>query len=182
MIRINVQSPDILARNKMIADAANALRARSYTERNPHLGKMINCHVCGNRHYSSKVCELKYATHDQDGIPYNDDESPAIVPNYHPDLGYFLPKAYFGAAAFAKKRILPHRHPVVLEVLNLTNVRQAELEAQGGSEWVPDITIAVRRAMETVKKRFKAAAHKKRRQQDISRRINHGLEKPGTRV
>jgi hypothetical protein len=35
-------------------------RERTYFQRHPELGKMVNCAVCGMRHRASQVCEQKF--------------------------------------------------------------------------------------------------------------------------
>lgn len=42
------------------AKALKEIRSRSFSGRNPDLGKMIKCHVCGLRHRDSIKCEQKF--------------------------------------------------------------------------------------------------------------------------
>jgi hypothetical protein len=58
MIKINVLSP----MNKNVAAALAAIRARPYSGRNPQLGKMINCDLCGNRHRQVRLFAARTAT------------------------------------------------------------------------------------------------------------------------
>ena len=186
MIRINVQSADILARNKMIADAVNAIRAKSFTDRNPHLGIMINCVGCGHRHYSSQVCKLRYATHDRHGDPYFEDESPLVINPEDADNPISQRNAIFGTAAFARKRLRPHLHPLVNEILHRANegfneeVETREFFFLNGMQ--PDVTVHVRSAKEIMLGRRDRKSRKAQRQADVSRRINRGLAAPGSRA
>ena len=192
MIRISVQSQDILAINKAIADAVNTLRAKSYAGRNPSLGRMIKCAVCGNRHYSSKACEPRYATHDRHGDPYFEDGSPLVINVEDIDNPIVerhqrqIQRAIFGVAAFAKKRLNPHLHPRVNEILHRANEGFNEEtktnESFGLNHYQPDVTEHVRAAKNIVLERRDRKSRKAQKQADISRRINRGLALPGSRA
>ena len=185
------QSPEL---KKQIADALAAIRSKSFTDRNPYLGKMINCYVCGNRHYSSKVCEPVYATHDRHGDPYFEDESPLVIDPRNATDPIVQRNAIFGASPFKGKRILPHRHPVTLEILNrayetfdehvefLIEMNAIFGLSEGEIEEQPDMTVHVRNARAFVFDRIDRKTRKAQRQADISRRINRGLAKPGARA
>lgn len=149
MIKINLQTPENLKRNQMIADFVNAHRAKSFGDRNPHLGKMKNCHVCSKRHHSSVHCTASYATHDRHGDPYYEDGTPMIapLPDQQPVTPVMQRNCAIGRAAFARKRWAPHQH------LNKSQVLE----------------------------RNAAKNKRKRRQSDVSRRINAGLAIPGSR-
>lgn len=130
MIEINVQRPEILAKNKQIADAINMIRAKSFTDRNPHLGKMVNCVVCDHRHYSSKKCELRYATHDRHGDPYFEDGSPLVIDPQNVDNPIALRNAIYGTAPFKKKRLRPHLSQKILSILHRASESfNAEIES-----------------------------------------------------
>ena len=130
MIKINVQNTETLGLNKQIADAISAIRAKSYTDRNPHLGKMINCVACGHRHYSSRVCKLRYATHDQHGDPYFEDGSPLVIDPQNADNPIALRNAIYGAAPFRRKRLRPHLNQKTLLILHrASEAFNAELES-----------------------------------------------------
>jgi hypothetical protein len=101
------------------ADAAlAAIRARSFSERHPELGKMVNCQVCDLRHRASQKCEQKFKQLwiDEDletgelSIQY------AIVP-LPGQKG--TPKSIVGAAHFAKKRRNPHPSRRKLQFIRL---------------------------------------------------------------
>lgn len=58
MIQINLLSK----RDKAMIAARLAIYNRSFSERNPALGKMVNCDICDRRHRDSIICVPKYAT------------------------------------------------------------------------------------------------------------------------
>lgn len=64
MIKINVfnQSDYLRLLIQRAADAFFTEREhKSFSDRHPELGRMINCVVCGNRHRSSRTCTAVYA-------------------------------------------------------------------------------------------------------------------------
>jgi hypothetical protein len=79
-------------------EALKAIRQRSFADRHPELGKMINCPVCDLRHRESIKCEQKFAK-DSEGEDFTS------IPSLNPLKAH---KAILGAAAFAKKRKNPH--------------------------------------------------------------------------
>jgi hypothetical protein len=83
--------------------ALQEIRDRSFSGRNPHLGKMVNCPFCNLRHrQNERKCEQKFA--EEDGIVYG-----ALVP---PEgLTQLTKRQIFGARAFAKKRQRPRNKP-----------------------------------------------------------------------
>lgn len=88
-----------------ISNLRKELRSRSYTDRHPELGRMIKCQVCGNRHYSSKVCTPQYSTHDKKGNAYTEiliegEWTPIPLMAAQNTL-----KGVYGAHTFAKKRL-----------------------------------------------------------------------------
>ena len=92
----------------LAADAAlAAIRLRSFSERHPELGKMINCAVCRSRHRSSQKCEQKFKQLwiDEDVETGEFSIQYAIVPLPGQNG---TPKSIVGAAYFAKKRKNPH--------------------------------------------------------------------------
>src|SRR5690242_6541951 len=75
MIKINVLRSQVAQKShdEMLAAVAafeEGRRVKSFSERNPELGKMINCAVCSRRHRSSKVCAPVYTTtmKDENGV------------------------------------------------------------------------------------------------------------------
>jgi hypothetical protein len=101
------------------ADAAiAAIRSRSYSERHPELGKMINCAVCRSRHRSSQKCEQKFKQLwiDEDVETGELSIQYATVP-LPGQKG--TPKSIVGAAYFAKKRKNPHPSRRKLQFIDL---------------------------------------------------------------
>jgi len=78
--------------SEQIAAAVKALRQRSYSARNQHLGKMFNCVICGHRHRAnaSPKCEPKF-TYIVNGFEvFREGKDGELVPDYRtaidPDL------------------------------------------------------------------------------------------------
>lgn len=178
MIKINVLRS--LGVQKAIDGFHKARRTMSFLERNPHLGHMVNCAICGNRHFSSKICTPVYATHDKEGDPYFEDGSPLIINPDPTGNAIDFKRAFYGAAAFAKKRFRPHRHPRENVIWQITK-QLSEESVYFGSMEQPDITKQFRTAKAIVDRRENAYARMRQRMQDTSRRINAGLAKPGER-
>lgn len=121
MIRINMLSVERQALNAAIAKTWAALRNRSFSGRNPQLGRMIKCQICGRRHRENwEVGGVKYmcvqqfakprymftTTEAGEIIPVPMDQRPEMTANYRQIQP--TQKGIMGAAAFAKKRRKPH--------------------------------------------------------------------------
>jgi len=60
MIKINLLEPvNLTPLERATAKAIEEIHSRSFSGRNPELGKMINCH-CGRRHRESEKHDMKY--------------------------------------------------------------------------------------------------------------------------
>ena len=140
MIKINVLSP----MNKNVAAALAAIRARPYSGRNPQLGKMINCDLCGNRHRQVRFFEARTATKtdgteiviEQSYAPQRLVEGAKVsnrnsvkIAGLHGDkvvegepmmASQLKLKGIFGAAMVAKKRIKPHLSKWKRQLVQLT--------------------------------------------------------------
>lgn len=188
MIKINVRGVLTDTQHATIK-FVNEHRAKSYSERNPDVGKMINCSHPGCAHPHRHRVTLKH-----NDLVYS-------TPRYELDEAIGLEKAeddkriliapptrngIAGAAAFKGKRILIHRHPRTLEVKQLTEAMFAEdvefSESLPSPNFQPDITACVRQAIKIVNNRLRSKAKKARKQAQLSRRINLGLAVPGARV
>jgi hypothetical protein len=185
MIRINVVGE--------LSDVARAAlkyhaehRAKSYGDRNPGLGKMVNCGNPGcvlGRHRGAVVhADLTYSTaryelDAETGLQLPEDEKTILI----------APKTrngIIGAAHFKGKRVLHHRHPRTLEAKDVTNeLFDADLEfAESFPNYQPDITRSVREAIRIINTRLQKRARKAQKAADLSRRINRGLANPGSRL
>jgi hypothetical protein len=119
---------------EQIAAAQKELRSRPFSERNPLLGKMIKCQVCGHRHREAeRKCEqvFTFVTKGKDGLKYSryvDEEKDgevSITPLYRtavPQNGKPTLRQLIGAAAFAKKRYHPHFSKTKLQFIQRVRV------------------------------------------------------------
>jgi hypothetical protein len=89
-----------------IAKFQDTFQERTYSQRNPDLGKMVNCAVCGMRHRSSQVCEQRFA---KVRIGHSEEYRQTEAVN---------PKRRFGMGA--GKRINPHFCWRRLQIVDLT--------------------------------------------------------------
>lgn len=166
MLRINLQDEVTLARNRAVANAVNALRARSFGGRHPELGKMIKCAVCNLRHRSSRKCEAIYAKDREGG-----DRIVSLATR----------NGQVGRAQFKGKRFLPHHNRRDLQLVQRTQ-ELYPIHAQYLTEPVEIMQEARTQAYRELKKEWSLGAKNKRRQQDTSRRINAHLIPRGSRV
>jgi len=101
----------ILAAEKALA----IIKQRSFSGRNPELGKMFKCQVCRTRHRKSKVCEQVFATAVVHGlIPGGDHKAPRMAAQN-------TAKGVIGAAAFKGKRIKPHLNKRAKEFIQVVH-------------------------------------------------------------
>lgn len=110
-----VASPEAqAAADKALGD----IRDRSFSGRNPELGKMINCQVCDRRHRAVIKCKqvFKQLWVDEDVETGELTIQYATVPLPGQNPG---PKAIIGAAFFAKKRKNPHPSRRKLQYIRL---------------------------------------------------------------
>ena len=141
-----------------------AQKFKSFSQRHPELGKMVNCGVCGMRHRSIHKCEQRFVT-------------PLTPPEGLTDL---TKNQIFGRAAFAKKRIMPHYSKKRLQLVQLTN----EIYPLNEGLWPASYTksaeqitmeVSRREARSILKRKRGDARFIKRVAQQHSRRINRGL-------
>ena len=116
MIRINMLSE----MNKNVAAALAAIRSRSFSGRNPQLGKMINCPICRLRHRKTNIvggkvvkCEARYA-------PHRFVDGDKIVEGASMMASQETAKGVLGARFFAKKRFHPHPSKKKLQLVQRT--------------------------------------------------------------
>jgi hypothetical protein len=143
------QNPDV---KKLVSDAIAKFRQdyehKSYAQRHPELGKMVSCKICGLRHRSVQVCQQRI-----------------VVPV--PDTR----KGFYGAAAFAKKRLRPHHSHRLLRIVQLTQDLFPKYYP-----WISDPVKAMRaarsEAIQTLVRAEKVSRRAVRHRQQESRRVN----------
>jgi len=191
---------------KAVADAIAAVRGRSFSGRNPELGKMVNCRVHGWRHrqfeFSPTGCEqvFTYSVKDKDGRRYEqfreevapaneqeagDPEKVTLVP----DLRTAIPanskptmRQILGAASVAKKRFHPHYSKIKLQFIERTRVVYDNLKfvwnlLDKPSAKASKLERARIIAARQLRKERRASSDAIRRRQETSRRINRGFTK-----
>jgi hypothetical protein len=118
---------------KAITAATQVIEARSFSERHPELGKMVNCPVCSTRHRKNeRKCEQVFTYRVGDFEIYRMDETTnQLVPDYRtamrPDEKPTR-KQVMGAASFVKKRFHPHPSKVKLQFIERTRKIFLELD------------------------------------------------------
>lgn len=140
-----------------------AFAERSFSQRHEDLGKMINCRVCGRRHRQADPVALLSRAHGKQA--FRDLPSRSVM--------------------FAKKRFNPHHNDKVRQFVRLTReiyMNDIAPYFQPDPEH-PDNLIcrAQRRAARIMRRQWIAERLARKHMQDHSRRINAGLEIPGSR-
>jgi hypothetical protein len=134
---------------------------------------MINCYVCDQRH-REPVCVPKYYE-----IEY--EMSDGTTEKVEMIASQTTRKGVYGAAAFAKKRFLPHHSKKNLQLVQLTQ----QLYPQH-AVYYPQPEDAMKEARKEarrlLKKRRNAQRKIKAAQQEIARSINFRLAIPGSRI
>jgi hypothetical protein len=167
VIRINLQTQKNLERNQLVTKAFNVLRARSFSGRHPEVGRMINCPVCDRRHRGN-ICEPKY------GVGRWDPEKKSLIACQDTQKGVL------GAVGFAKKR--KHSHP------SKRKLQLVQRTQEIFHEYWPYFTNAKEcmemsreEAVRQLKKERAKTSKFFRSVKDVSRRINAGLARTGSR-
>lgn len=119
----------------------------SFRRRNPGLGKMINCPVCGDRHFSVRVCTPWYAV-----------EAPVTRRGLTP-------------LSERKKRYHPHPNKIGLLILEAT-VRHFDNYGPFMNDQTVAMKISRANAAREVRNRLKQKANQHRNRQKASRRVN----------
>ena len=171
MIQINVLDIEKQKLNAAMAAALKAIRARSYSGRNPELGKMINCPICDLRH-RGVICTPVYATGRWDLAP--EGEKKLLIASQN------TAKGVMGAHTVAKKRLHPHPSKRKLQLVQLTQ-RLFPLHEPYLTDPIECMKAARNDAYRIIIKGMKMASKLYRGQQKTSRRINAGLVIPGSR-
>lgn len=182
MIKINVLSPEQQKLNAAIADFNTQQYNRSFSQRHPELGRMVNCQVCSRRHRANeRGCGQVFTFRVGDYEIFREDEKGDLVPAYRtcvqPDSKPTM-KQIVGAAQFKKKRWKQHPNKGKLQFIErvhtvfegLTNF-ELGTEAQFDARLKRARVVAARQ----LRAERKLSAREVRRHQDQSRRINQGL-------
>jgi len=182
--------------------AKKKIRSRSFSARNPHLGKMIKCQVCGLRHraapkrsgedgpivyetscmqkFTNVKGEFEYFREDPGTGTLVPDLRTAIDPQVQP-----TPRQIMGAAAFAKRRHNPHLNALNLQLVERTRKVFAEMGFTITESKNPEIqkqahlnmAIARKEALRQIINSRRGLRARTRDQSKLSRRINWGLTK-----
>lgn len=185
---------------EQVAAALAEVRGRSFSGRHPELGKMVKCHFCGLRHrVNERKCEQQftYKVRDKNGRVYErfrekteeekKDKSEVEQATLVPDLRTAISlnrqptiKQFLGAAQFTKKRWHPHHSKVKLQFIERTRVVYDQLKFVWNLLGTPNTTASKLQrarvyAARQLRKEREFGDCAKRRQQDLSRRINRGL-------
>lgn len=161
--------------NEAVEKFKKAFAERSFSERHEDLGKMINCHLCGRRHYEGDpLAKLSVGHGEQKKLVI---EQPSIH-NIH--------KPHRKMHQFAHvERAVPRHNPTIRDFVKLTEkIFHEDIEPYFRPDPEhPDNLIrrAQRQAAKILRKKYVAARLVLKHMQDHSRRINAGLEAPGSR-
>lgn len=164
---------------KAIADFYEAQKVKSFSQRHPELGKMVNCRVCNTRHRSIHVCSQRFAKNKKTGLPME-----MVVLE---GLTGLTKNQIIGRAAFAKKRINPHHSKKLLQLLQ----RTIEIYPLNEGLWPSTETKSAEQVTMEVSRRQaraelgivrNAERSDKVSQQHRSRRIDRGLLKGNSRI
>lgn len=182
-INIKPPSPELEA---LVAETLEGIHGRSFSARNPELGKMFRCAGCNRRHRGS-ACEIKYKyLHTEEDLETGEKTDIfATVPlpeqierglRQQPPKTRF-PKAIMGAAMVKGRRKRPHFSAVKLQFIEITRkVFQGDPDPE--SEGYQDrLNKARKKASRVIRKKNRVAGNAIRRQQELSRRLNRGFAK-----
>jgi hypothetical protein len=179
---------------KAIAATTKTIEGRSFSERHPELGKMVNCRVCGTRHRANeKKCEQVFTYRVGDYEYFREDEQGLLVPDYRtatrPDEKPTR-NQYNGAPRmmnFSMPRYHPHPSKVKLQFIERTRkvfeelgypLERAEKEEikDFQEQFEKNLQRARVLAAREIRKERELSDREIRRRQDQSRRINRGLQ------
>ena len=173
-----VASPELIATQEV---ALKEIRSRSFAGRHPELGKMVNCPVCDLRHRDSQKCEQKFKElWIEEDLETGEKEIIYATPPPPPNRRQTT-KMIVGAKQFKGKRRLHRPNPNELHMIELTRKFFPNFEGIFDTE-EKQMKAARKLAIWMFHHIRKRKAEKRRRQQDISRKINNGLLPAGTKV
>ena len=141
-------------------------RLKSFSERHPDLGKMIDCRLCGRRHREGDPLAKESRAHGEQ--KFGDVEIPSR------------------SVTFKKQRINPHHNDKVRRFVRLTKKIFDEdiapyFHAETPEEQENLVRRAQRRAAHILRKFSIKPRIARKHTQDVSRRVNRGLLPGGSR-
>ncbi len=173
----------------VVTETLKKLQGRSFSQRHPELGKMVNCQVCKTRHRTSeRKCEQVFTYRVGDYELYRRDAKGDLVPDYRTSMRPDekpTKRQVVGTAAFKGKRLRPHPSKFNLQLVQRTRsiflgfgysvedkipTEKAELE-----KFEKDLKRARVLAARQIRRERELSDREIRRRQDQSRRINQGL-------
>lgn len=189
--------------DEKIQQALAGIRGRSFSGRNPHLGKMIKCQFCNRRHRESNVIISQSVTvadsvvvrkqtvtilpgcgqvftYVKNGYEYfRDGKDGEKVPDYRtaidPDFKP-TPRQEVGSAVFKGRRINRHFNKKQLQLVERTRKVFSDMgfKETKGEQAEKNMDIARKEARHLLHREGRNHAKKKRDQQKRSRKINRG--------
>ncbi len=169
---------------KAIDAAQINIKNRSFFERNPQLGRMVNCQVCRTRHRLNErkcVQVFTYRVGDYELLKENDKGE--LVPAYRTCVEEGVRptmKQVMGAATFKKKRF--HPHPSKMKLLFIERTREIfgqlgfSLDEPKSETFQKNLQRARVLAAREIRREREISDREYRRRADQARRINRGLK------
>ncbi|VVB50897.1 Uncharacterised protein [uncultured archaeon] len=172
--------------------ALGQITGRSFSDRNPGLGKMVNCPYHGFRHRALEFggpCKQTFTYtvngHEIFREEKDTDGGVTLVPDYRTALNSDTRQTLrqvIGAAQFSKKRRHPHRSRAKLMLIERTRKVFDELEFDLDApkeQFEKDLQRARVLAARRIRKERRLKSRAARRMQDHANRVNRGLISPG---
>jgi hypothetical protein len=156
---------------KAVSEFAESFASRSFSQRHPELGRMLNCAVCSLRHRSSQICHQRHVVQ-------------LVPPDGLTGLTRFQ---VMGRAAFAKKRINPHyskkRQQLLQRTIELYPLHEGMYAStEKYSAELVAMHAARREARESLEKMRAEKRSIRQSAKHRSRRINRGLIQGNSRI
>lgn len=172
--------------------ARKELRSRSFSGRNPQLGKMMNCSVCELRHRVTPNAEGKFVTScvQKFKLLHYEQEFNDETNEWGPEQKILAQAAQntkrgiLGAAQFKGKRIKVH--PSKIKLLLVERTREVFADRGFSLDGDPETVNSNLKKARAIAARYIRRDRKRAKQpikhiQQHSRRINRGLATPGSR-
>jgi hypothetical protein len=173
----NENVPASAEAQEAVKKALQAIKDRSFSGRNPQLGKMVKCQVCGTRHRSVIKCEQRFKElHTEEDLETGEITkvfATCIQPDKKPTA-----RQKVGAQGFKGKRKNPHPNQGDLQLIQRSKKIFGETGNEGyvsQEKFQETIRLTRTTAERQLRKENRRKAKKFRRVQDASRRINRGL-------